>query len=132
MLCSHANNAADTLVKDLSMDTSIDPSTYFHIILHPSPKEKECIRRKSVEQKRMNKSNFSSMILGFAGGSVAGNQFCKQNHARLLKNEKLQVNLPQTKDEIMERVPKAISAAAKELVPHQTVEINPNTEKRTT
>lgn len=71
----------------------------------------------------MNKSNVFSFILGLSGGSLIGNQICKRNHELLMNNKKIQVAIPESKDDVLERVPKALSAAAKELVDHRTIEV---------
>ena len=77
----------------------------------------------------MNKGNLLSTAFGFAFGTYAGNQMCKNNIARLSKNEKVQVHLPSSTDDVKERVPKALGAAAKELVDERTIDIKTGKEK---
>ena len=71
----------------------------------------------------MNKSHIFSLLTGFGGGVFAGNQMCKNNYIRMQKGEKLQLDVPASKEDIKERVPKAVSAAAKELVDQRTIDI---------
>ena len=56
---------------------------------------------------------------------VLARRATEREHAneRLARNEKLSIDVPYTKDEVTKRVPKAFSAAAKELVDPKTIDI---------
>ena len=71
----------------------------------------------------MNKANIFANIISFSLGTFAGNEMGKSNASRLARNEKLKVSLPSSTEDIVERFPKAISAAAKELVDERTIDI---------
>ena len=71
----------------------------------------------------MNKSCIFASMVTFGLGTITGNQLCRNNIKRMSKNEKLAINIPSSKDDMKERVPKAVSAAAKELVDQRTIDI---------
>jgi len=76
------------------------------------------------------KPNLFVPVTAFVIGALSGHHFTQKANDRLARNEKLSLDVPYTKDEVTKRVPKAFSAAAKELVDPRTIDIR--TGKETT
>lgn len=71
----------------------------------------------------MNTTKIVTHLFSFVLGTYTGHTFCKKSMERLSKGEKLSIDFPGTVDEVKNRIPKAVTAAAKEIVDPKTIEI---------
>lgn len=60
--------------------------------------------------------------LSFTVGLFSGNELCRYLQTKKNSNEKVKINIPSPK-EISERVPKAVTAATKEILDAETIKI---------
>lgn len=71
----------------------------------------------------MNKSHLITTSLGFVAGYFTSSAINKKTVTAARNGQKISVTLPHSTSDLAERIPKAISAAASEIVDEKVIQI---------